>query len=623
MSALLWALVAVPLVAGAWLALAGHHVDRYVPALGVAAAGATLALAVAAAALRPRASAPLFAGIRAGLDVDGLSAVMVVTVAAVTVAVLVFSAGEFGGGENRGRFFGLMLIFAGAMLVTVTATTLPVLLMAWEVMGAMSWALIGYWWRRRERVRAADIAFLTTRTADLGLYLAAGAALAGGVGTLSLNALPAAASPWLHVVTAGVVLAALGKSAQLPFSFWLSRAMQGPSPVSALLHSATMVAAGAYLLLRLEPLLAATGWAEPFVAWAGAVTALVLGLVAVAQTDLKQLLAASTAAQVGFMVLAAGSGAVVGGTMQLMAHAATKAGLFLAAGAWLTALGTKQLPALRGAARTYPVTGAAFTTGALTLAGLPPLSLWATKDEILAAAVERGLWLYGVGLAAAAVSALYSVKALWYVWRPPPANAGDGYDTERQGTRRVTRMMTSPLVALAFAAATLGVFALPGLSAWLRAAVGGAGEPSPHGWELGLSAVVALAAAAFAWWGRSRHVVMPVEHRRWAVRWLGLDHGAHALVARPVMALARLLAAFDDRVLDGAVRGAGRMGMTVARLSARFDDNGIDASVGAVAAGARRLGRWARRPQTGLLHQYYVQAAIGFGVLLLLLLLVR
>ena len=121
---------------------------------------------------------------------DGLSAVMVVTVAAVTVAVVVFSAGEFGQRENRGRFFGLLLLFAGSMLVTVTATTLALLLMAWEVMGAVSWALIGYWWRQPQRVRAADTAFLTTRTADLGLYLAAGAAMAGGTGTLSLDGLP-------------------------------------------------------------------------------------------------------------------------------------------------------------------------------------------------------------------------------------------------------------------------------------------------------------------------------------------------------------------------------------------------------------------------------------------------
>ncbi|WP_328773592.1 NADH-quinone oxidoreductase subunit 5 family protein [Streptomyces sp. NBC_00286] len=623
MSALIWLLIALPLGAGTALGLTGARYNRLVAPIGVTVAVATLGVAVAAAVTRPETSAPLFAGMRAGLAVDGLSAVMVTLVAAVTAAVLAFAAGEFAHEENRGRYFGLMLIFAGSMLVTVTATTLPLLLMAWEVMGATSWALIGYWWHRPERVRAADTAFLTTRTADLGLYLAAGAAMAGGAGSLNLDTLPHATSPWLHLITAGVVVAALGKSAQLPFSFWLSRAMQGPSSVSALLHSATMVAAGAYLLLRLHPLLAATGWAGPLVAWAGAVTALALGVVAVAQRDLKQLLAASTSGQIGFMVLAAGSSGVAAGTTQLVAHAATKSGLFLAAGAWLTTLGTKQLPALRGAARTHPLVGTTFTAGALTLAGLPPLSLWAAKDEVLASARAESTALYAVGLAAAAVAAVYSIKAVWYVTRPLPDDPDAGYDTEQSGTRRTARTTPAPLLALTLAAAVLGVLTLPGPASWLKRLVGAPGEPSPKPWELGLSAGVALTAAGLAWWWAPRPAPAPGAVVRWAHGWLYLERAAHAVVVRPVLGLARALAVFDDRVADGAVRQAARGGIVTARLAGRLDDGGIDAAVGAVAAGARRLGRWARRPQTGLLHQYYAQAAVGFAVLTLIVLLVR
>ncbi|MFH9819300.1 proton-conducting transporter membrane subunit [Streptomyces sp. NPDC017230] len=623
MSALLWLLVALPLGVGATLAAAGRRVDRQAPVLGGAAALATLGLAIAAAAARPETGAALFAGMRAGLAVDGLSAVLVVTVAAVTTAVLVFAAGEFGPDENRGRFFGLMLVFAAAMLVTVTATTLPLLLMAWEAMGAASWALIGHWWRQPERVRAADVAFLTTRTADLGLYLAAGAALAGGVGSLSLDALPHVSGPWLHLVAAGAVAAALGKSAQLPFSFWLSRAMQGPSPVSALLHSATMVAAGAYLLLRLNPLLAATGWAGPLVAWTGAGTALALGVVAVAQNDLKQLLAASTSAQIGFMVMAAGTGGIAAGTTQLVAHAATKSGLFLAAGAWLTALGTKRLPALRGAARRYRLVGGAFVVGALTLAGLPPLSLWAAKDEVLASARADSTGLYAVGLAAAAVAAVYSVKAVHHVTRPLPANAETRYDTERRGTRRTARTTPAPLLALTLAAAGLGVLALPGPASWLKRLAGAPHEPSPQPWELGLSAGVAFAAAGLAWWWSARPAPAPRAARGWAREWLYLGRAAQAVVVRPVLGLARALAVFDDRVVDGAVRRVAACGLAAAGLARRLDDGGIDGVVRAVASGARELGRRARRPQTGLLHQYYAQAAVGFAVLVLIILLVR
>src|SRR5699024_394797 len=280
---------------------------------------------------------------------------------------------------------------------------------------ATSYALIGFWWRDTDRVSAGLTAFLTTRTADLGLYLAAGAALAGGAG-MGLSELPAAESPWRHVVAAGILVAALGKAAQLPFSFWLSGAMKGPSPVSALLHSAAMVAMGGYLLLRVEPLLASTGWAGPAAAWIGLLTAVAMGIVALAQRDLKQLLAASTVAQMGFVVLAAGVGAVSGGAAQLVAHASTKALLFLAAGAWLTALGTEKLTELRGAGRRWPVVGVPARVGALALAGVALLSLWATKDAVLARALETSAWLYATGLVAAALSAAYSGKVLSTLW---------------------------------------------------------------------------------------------------------------------------------------------------------------------------------------------------------------
>lgn len=498
---------------------------------------------------------------------DGLSAVMALTVAVVTLAVLVYAAGELAPGQARARFFGLMLLFAGSMLVTVTATGLAVLLMAWEVMGATSYGLIGYWWREPRRARAAAVAFLTTRSADLGLYLAAGAALAGA-GSLALDGLPAAAEPWRSLLTLGVVLAALGKSAQLPFSFWLSRAMEGPSPVSALLHSAAMVAAGAYLLLRLEPLLAASGWGSPAVAVAGAATAMALGAVAVAQRDLKQLLAASTCSQIGFMVLAAGVGSVAGGTAQLVAHAATKSLLFLAAGAWLAVLGTKDLPSLRGAARRHPLVGATFTVGALSLAGVPPLSLWVTKDAVLAAALHRSAALYVVAL-----------------------------------------------VALAALAACLGALGLPPVAAAMRRTVGSAGGPAPTAWELALSAALAVGAVWLARrWG-DRPLPAPGGAERWLARWLRLEDLARVVLVRPTMALARALARCDDRIIDGAVRGAAAAGQLAARLADLRLEWTLDGAVRGVAGGARWLGAMARRPQTGQLHTYYAQAAVGLVAL--------
>ncbi|MFJ8819647.1 NADH-quinone oxidoreductase subunit 5 family protein [Amycolatopsis thermoflava] len=602
----LWLLIALPFLAGAVLLVAGHQADRVAPWAGTVTAAVTAVLAVVAAVVRPQVSLPLLADLRVGLGVDGLSAVMVVTVAVVLLAVLVFAAGEFGAEEARARFHGLMLVFAGAMLVTVTARDLTALLMAWEVMGACSYALIGFWWRDEHRAASGAVAFLTTRSADLGLYLAAGAALAGGVAGLDLAGLPEATGGWRDAVAAGLVLAAVGKSAQLPFSFWLSRAMDGPSPVSALLHSATMVAAGAYLLLRVEPLLAATGWAATAVAWVGVLTALVLGAVAVAQRDLKQVLAASTCSQIGFMVLAAGTGGVAAGTGQLVAHAATKSLLFLGAGAWLVALDTKDLARLAGAARRFPLLGAVFTIGALSLAGIPPLSIWVTKDAVLASALAGSPALYVAGLAAALLSGAYVGRVLAVLWLPAESGA----------IRPLNSRLLGPLPVLALAAALLGVIGLPGPARWFASLLGVAEVPEATWLELVASALIAIAGAVVAAsWTRRRSLVA----QRPLAGWLGLERLARLLVVTPALRLADGLARFDDRVVDGGVRVAAATTGALGRLINLRVEWSIEGAVRGLAGAARSLGRQAPRPQTGQLHHYYAQAAVGLGVLVLLL----
>ncbi|MEU3043602.1 proton-conducting transporter transmembrane domain-containing protein [Streptomyces diastaticus] len=610
MSAPLWLLPALPLAGGAVLLLTGHRADRAAPTAGAVLAVATCALATVAARAGADATAPFLPGLPARLSVDGLSAPLAVTVAAVAALVLLAGRAGLGPSGSPARFTGLMLIFTGAMLTTVTAATLPVLLTGWEVMGATSWALIGHGWRDREATGAATTAFLTTRGCDLGLYVAAGAGLAGGAASLALDDLARTDEPWRSVTAAGVILAALGKSAQLPFSFWLSGAMRGPAPVSALLHSATMVAAGAYLLLRTGPLLAATGWGAELTAWAGAATALVLGLVAVAQRDLKQLLAASTCAQLGFMVLAAGAGATTGGTLQLLAHAAAKSLLFLLSGAWLSAYGTRLLPGLAGAARLPRALGPLFTTGALCLAGLPPLALWAAKDVLLAAALTRDPWLYATGLAGAALAAVYSTKALWYVWRPAPPAA----------TAPPARpALLAPLTLLALACAALTPLALPPLRTALERTLDSGGRPAPHLGEAALSGGLALAAAAWAWSRGGPRLDLPAPF----TDWLGLERAARALVVRPVLAAARLAAAFDTRVLERATDTVAHGALALARSTDRLAERGLADGVNALAAAVRRAGTGARRPQTGQLHQYLAQAVAAFTALAVVFVLVR
>lgn len=623
MSAVLWALVLLPLLSGGLLALAGAvrpATDLLAVPVALVVQAGVVVLAVAAAVGRPAVRAPLLPGADATLAVDGLSALMVVTVAVVALLVLSFSTADVGEDEARSRFFGLVLVFTGAMLLTVTATDLVVLLAAWELMGAMSYALIGFWWHDDERVRSATTACLVTRAADLGQYVAAGAAYAGA-GALALSDLPGASAGWRDVVAGGLVVSALGKSAQLPFAFWISRAMAGPSPVSALLHSATMVASGGYLLLRLRPLLDATSWAGPTVAWAGAVTALLLGAVAVAQTDLKQLLAASTSAQLGFVVLAAGTGATAGGAAQLVAHAAVKSALFLAAGAWLTAYGTKALRGLRGVVRRERVLGAASVVALLALAGIPPLSLWLTKDSVLAAAQEQSGALYVVALAAAVLSAGYAGRALAFVAAPGRPRPVADADLEQEPTGAVPGAATVTVALLAVVGAVLGVQALPGVADRYTASFGGtAALPSRGG--LALSAALAVAVLVVAL--RLRGALPRAGSRLWGplTDWLGLEAAAHAVVLRPTLVLARALARADDRLLDRAVEGTATLAVRAAGTALRGDTRFVDGGVRAVAGAARRLGAAARRPQTGQVHQYYAQVAVALTVLLGLALLI-
>ncbi|MGP5726052.1 proton-conducting transporter transmembrane domain-containing protein [Arthrobacter rhombi] len=641
MTAALVLVIGAPGAAGILLLLAGRRAGRAAPALAIVVAGLTLVAAIAAALGRPDLALPFISPTGASLAVDGLTAVLLPTVASVALLVLCFAAAEHTG--PPARFHGLMLVFTAAVMLTITATSLPALLGAWEIMGATSYALIGFHWGRPETMPAGLVAFTVTRAADLGLYAAAGAAVLAGSGW-QLSGLSDAEGPWLHVIAAGVLVAGLGKAAQLPFSFWLSRAMEGPGPVSALLHSAAMVAMGGYLLLRLEPLLLATAWAGPTAAWIGAATAIVLGLVALAQTDLKQLLAASTAAQLGFVILAAGIGATAGGTSQLIAHAATKALLFLVAGAWLTAVGSKQLSALSGVGRRWPVIGATFLIGALSLAGLPPFSLWLAKDAVLAVALEHGPALYAAGLVGAALAAAYSAKMIAVVWATPDrrqrhAIEATHWDTERHGTRHIPSTAAAPLLVLAAAAAVLGVTALPGLSGPFRALLNAQAQAQATAGELAASAVVALLVAALVWRRGT-----PRMHA--AAGWFGLEAASRAVFVRPLFGAAAALARADDRLEETVLDSRRRLEST-AHLAARVDDQLeetvldsrrrlestahlaarvdrlVQHALTGLVAGISAGGRWARRTQTGAIADYYAGAALVAVAALTLLIVVR
>lgn len=625
-----WALLLVPL-AGAGIVVGTSRHRRASMPLAVGGAAATLAVGIWAAEAGATASWRWGDRLALGLEVEGLAAVMVVLVPAVALPVVAFAGATMGDDRALARLLALLLGFVGAMLVLVAAADLLTLLVAWEVVGALSWALIAHDWRDPERPPLALHAFLTTRTGDLGLVAAAAVAVAA-TGTAGYDSLRSLTGWPAHAVAAGLLVAAAAKSAQLPFSPWLFSAMAGPTPVSALLHSATMVAAGAYVLARIVPVLDGATWLAGAVATLGVATALAGGVVASLQTDLKAALAASTSAQYGLILVAVGAGSTAAAGAHLVTHAAFKALLFLGAGVALHAAGTLDLSRLR-LGRALPFTAATFAVGALALVGLPPLGGAWSKEAILAAATHAGPWLAAGVVVASALSAFYAARlgALAF----GPGGAG-GVDAELHATA-AERM---PLAALAVATVALGALWVPGGGQVVESATGGALR-SGAGWELPASLVALAGGTGLAVVAHRRRSLvglgLPARRQAAWAAWLGLPTAARAVIVDPVLALSRSLAAFDDRAIDAGVRLAARVPPALSRALAWWGERSLDGIVQAVAgvtlaagAGSRRVderlvdravedlaratgsaGHRSRRLQSGLSHHYYVTAAAG------------
>ena len=561
------------------------------------------------------------------LALEGFARVMAVLVPAIAAAVVAYAAADREESAPA-RMLGLMLVFVAAMELLVLAGDLLSLLFAWELVAALSWALIGHQWRDAWRARAARRAFLTTRFGDLGLYLAAGAAYAaaGSVDYAALNGLGSTAR---DVVAAGVLFAAAAKSAQLPFSPWLFSAMAGPTPVSALLHSATLVAAGAYALIRLGPALTPTGWFGPATAGLGLATALAGGAVAAAQTDFKKALAGSTSSQYGLMFLAVGAGSTAAAGAHLVTHAAYKSLLFLAAGVAIHAVGSGELARMR-LGRALPQVATLFAVGALALAAVPPLGGGWSKEEVVAAAFRVAPWLGLATLLSGVLTALYAARLLLLGYGPGEARQVPG---PRAGE-------AAGLAWLAALTVLLSLLWLPAAAAWVeRATAGPLPDAAPWGLSAALLALTAAFVAAWLLWrgGRLLTLGLPMTVRVSAADWLGLPAAARAGIVRPTVAISVALARFDDRVVDAGVRGAAWVGRQVSRLldawgergiagvvwgvadatlatadaSRAADDQGVDAAVEGVARGVGVGGSWSRRLQTGMAHHYYVIAAVG------------
>ncbi|MEO8690493.1 MAG: proton-conducting transporter membrane subunit, partial [Solirubrobacteraceae bacterium] len=398
------------------------------------------------------------------------------------------------------------------------------------------------------------------------------------------------------LVGVGLVLAAMGKSAQAPLQTWLAGAMAGPTPVSALLHSATMVAAGVYLLVRAQDLLA--GWPLELAGWVGAVTAVAGAGIALGQSDLKRVLAGSTTSQLGLMFVGAAAGGPAVAIFHLVAHAAGKAGLFLAAGIFQHRRGTTELAGLRGVAAQERAGFALFALSALSIAGVPPLAAFWSKDSIVVASEDHPAWLALVLLAGAGSAAYLLRPAL--VLRRGSGHAG----TAPMGHA----WMLTGAGLLAGGTLVFGLLGQP-LAGLLGASLPAA---SVAGIALSLAATALGAIAVLA------GAPVPRRLATAARRQLYVEDTLDRLAQRPVLATARVTARFDDRIVDGAVDGTGRVVVAAARSLRWVEERGVDAAVDGLAALIGRSGRALTRLQSGRLFEYLRDTVVGIVALALI-----
>ena len=503
---------------------------------------------------------------------DGLGATLAIMVTAIALCVQIYSTAYMLREPRYGTFAALVSLFTAAMLLVVLADDLIVLLVGWEVMGICSALLIGHHWEREE-VRSASVkAFVVTRLGDVGL-LAGILVMADLTGSFRISELQESATP-STALTVGLVLmlcGVVGKSAQVPLHVWLPDAMAGPTPVSALIHAATMVAAGVFLVARLHSVYLLSSVALAVLALVAAATMLLAALAALAQDDYKRVLAWSTSSQLAYMLGALAVGGYSAGLFHLLAHGAFKALLFLAAGAIAHAVGTTMLSDMGGLRRSMPMTYLVSSLGLAALVGVPPLVGFFSKESVLGAAEQAALhggplpvwaaWLVLLaGLATVLLTAAYATRAWLLAFRGPPRRAGSAHDPPPA--------MRTPLVALAVPTVALGVLiVMPSVvSAMFDPGDPVAAEPeglsvSPGTAVVSLALVGVAALAVLAEWrrvGRRDPALGLGPARGLLAEGLGVDRIYDVVVVHPFRVLSRLVVVTDRDVIHAYVRGAGR-----------------------------------------------------------------
>ncbi len=616
----LWLVIALPLGGAMLLHFAGRRLGE--PRAGYLACAASLAAFLVAAV----AAVPFFIGeghpsqsllwewmpaVGASFEIiwDPLSALMTLVVTGVGSLIHIYSVGYMHGDPRFARFFTYLNLFTASMLTLVLAGNYAMLFVGWEMVGLCSYLLISFWFTRPSAASAGKKAFVVNRIGDFG-FLIALMLIFSVFGTLSYAGVFERAADELvgwAPTAIGLMLAAgaIGKSAQIPLYVWLPDAMEGPTPVSALIHAATMVTAGVYVIARSAPIFELAPVASGVVAAVGAVTALWAATIAIAQSDIKRVLAYSTISQLGYMFLAVGATAYVAGVFHLMTHAFFKALLFLAAGSVIHSMGGRQdMGEMGGLRKAMPVTFVTMGIGVVAISGFPPLAGFWSKDEILGVVFNRGGWftaLWLMGLITALLTAFYMVRQFVMVFLGKPRWP------EGVVPHESPRSMTIPLIILAVLSVAGGLINTPfrlGLEHFL--------EPAFEGVELahppqGIGLVLILAVLSVAAGAAGAVMAFFAYHRppeAWSRFQLGfgriwgwwenayrVDDAYRAMLVSPGRRLSEQAAFWlDVKVVDGAVNG-------VARL-------------------VKVTGQMIRPAQSGLIRQYGLWFGLGLVALL-------
>ncbi|MFZ4373015.1 MAG: NADH-quinone oxidoreductase subunit L [Mycobacterium sp.] len=534
-----------------------------------------------------------------GLQLDALSICFVLLITGVGALIHIYSIGYMAHDPERRRFFAYLNLFVAAMLVLVLADNFLGLYLGWEGVGLASYLLIGFWSYKPSAAAAAKKAFVVNRVGDMGLAIALMVMFAtvGSVGfTTVFDAAPQMSSGALNAIGLLLLLAACGKSAQVPLQSWLGDAMEGPTPVSALIHAATMVTAGVYLIVRSGPVFNLASTAQTAVVIVGAVTLLFGAIIGCAKDDIKKALAASTMSQIGYMVLAAGLGPAgyAVAIMHLITHGFFKAGLFLGAGSVMHGMNDETDMRRFGGLRTLlPITFVTFGLGYLAIIGVPPFAGFFSKDAIIETAFNaggiRGVLLGGAALLGAGITAFYMTRVMLLTFFGQPRWAPGTHPHESPAT------MTAPMVLLALGSVGAGAALSMGhnLQTWLEPVVGS--HEAEHLIPAWIITAAALSAVA---------VGVVIAYRQYAMRAVA-DTAPQDVSALTVAARNDL---YGDAINEAAFM---RTGQQLTKAMVAVDDRAIDGSVRGISALVSQFSDGLRGLQTGFARSYALSMLAG------------